>query len=50
VTQRVQREFGDIAIPGRILPAARTISSESARELFAFIVGSNAEAISRLGR
>ena len=50
VTQQVQREFGDVAIPGRILPAARTISSESAREIFAFIVRSNIEAISRVER
>jgi DNA-binding transcriptional regulator YhcF (GntR family) len=50
VTQQVQRDFGDVAIPGRILPAARTISSESSREIFAFIVHSNIEAISRLQR
>lgn len=50
VTQQVQREFGDIAIPGRIVSAARTISSESAREIFAFIVRANIDAISRRGR
>jgi hypothetical protein len=50
VTQQVQREFGNLAIPGRILPAARTISSESSREIFAFIVRSNVEAMSRLQR
>jgi hypothetical protein len=32
------------------MPAARTISSESARELFAFIVRSNLAAVARLDR
>lgn len=47
VTQRVRAELADIRIPGRILPAARTIAAQSAREIFAFIVRSNVEAISR---
>ena len=50
VTQQVRREFEGLRIPGRILSAARTISSGSAREIFAFIVRSNAEAIARLER
>jgi DNA-binding transcriptional regulator YhcF (GntR family) len=50
VTQRVRAELGDARIAGRILPAARTIATESARELFTFIVRSNIEAMSRSGR
>jgi hypothetical protein len=50
VTQRVRAQLGDVRVPGRILPAARTISTESAREIFTFIVRSNIEAMSRLGR
>jgi DNA-binding transcriptional regulator YhcF (GntR family) len=50
VTQRVRAELGDARIPGRILPAARTIATESAREIFAFIVRSNIEAMSRVAR
>lgn len=45
VTQRVRDEIGGVRIPGRILPAARTIAVESAREIFAFIVRSNIEAL-----
>jgi DNA-binding transcriptional regulator YhcF (GntR family) len=48
VTQSVRSSLGGIRIPGRILPAARTISTESARAIFAFIVESNIEAMSRL--
>lgn len=50
VTQRVRAQLGDARIPGRILPAARTIAAESAREIFAFIVRSNIEAMSRVAR
>lgn len=50
VTQRVRTQLGGAPIRGRILPAARTISSESAREIFTFIVRSNVEAISRRDR
>ena len=50
VTQRVRAELGDIRIPGRILPPARTIAAESAREIFTFIVRSNVEAMSRTAR
>ena len=45
VTQRVRDSLGGIRIPGRILPAARTIAAESAREIFGFIVRSNIEAM-----
>ena len=50
VTQRVRAQLGDARIPGRILPATRTISAESAREIFSFIVRSNIEAMSRVAR
>lgn len=50
VTQRVRAELGDVRIAGRILPAARTIATESAREIFTFIVRSNIEAMSRSAR
>lgn len=49
VTQRVRAQLAGVSIPGRILPAARTISMQSAREIFGFIVRSNIEALSRLG-
>lgn len=50
VTQQVRTQLGQTRVPGRILPAARTLSSESAREIFAFIVRSNIQAMSRLAR
>ena len=50
VTRRVQETLDGVRIPGRILPAARTICRESAREIFAFIVRANVEALARLGR
>jgi hypothetical protein len=50
VTQRVRAQLGDARIPGRILPAARTIAAHSAREIFSFIVRSNIEAMSRSAR
>lgn len=50
VTERVRTLVGDTPIRGRVLPAARTISTESARALFSFIVRANIEAMSRLGR
>jgi len=49
VTQRVRSQLTGVSIPGRILPAARTISMQSAREIFGFIVRSNIEALTRLG-
>jgi DNA-binding transcriptional regulator YhcF (GntR family) len=50
VTQRVRALLGDVRIPGRILPAVRTIAASSAREIFSFIVRSNIEAMSRAAR
>lgn len=50
VTQMVRAQLGQTRIPGRILPAARVISSESACEIFTFIIRSNIEAMSRIGR
>jgi DNA-binding transcriptional regulator YhcF (GntR family) len=47
VTQAARRALGDTPVQGRILPASRTISSDSAREIFAFIVRANAEAVVR---
>lgn len=48
VTQRVRSQLAGVSIPGRILPAARTISMQSAREILGFIVHSNLEALARL--
>ena len=45
VTQRVRVSLQGEKIPGRILPATRTIRSESAREIFAFIVRANISAM-----
>ena len=45
VTQRVRDSLGGVRIPGRILPAARTIAADSALEIFGFIVRSNIEAM-----
>lgn len=50
VTQRVRADLGGVRIPGRVLPSMRTISTESARELFAFVVRANIEAMSRAAR
>lgn len=50
VTQRVRASLGSEKIAGRVLPAARTIRTESARELFAFIVRSNIAALSGRAR
>lgn len=50
VTQRVRADLGGVRIPGRVLPSVRTISTESARELFAFVVRANIEAMSRAVR
>lgn len=50
LTQGVRAQLGDARIRGRVLPAARTIAAASAREIFAFIVRSNIEAMARLAR
>lgn len=50
ITQSAQRELGNTPVPGRVLPAARTIAGESALALFAFIVRTNIEAMSRVIR
>lgn len=50
VTQAARRALGDTTVRGRILPASRTISSESAREIFGFIVGANVDAAVRARR
>lgn len=46
VTQRVRRQLRE-PVPGRLLPPVRTISGESARELYAFIVRENVAAMRR---
>ena len=45
VTDRVRAQLGEARIRGRVLPAARTIATESARALFDFIVRANLEAM-----
>ncbi len=50
VTQGARASLGGLRIAGRILPAARTISTSSARRIFDFIVRSNIEAMTRVGR
>jgi GntR family transcriptional regulator len=50
VTQHVRANLRGVEIPGRILPAARTIAASSAREILTFIVRSNVEAMRRLAR
>lgn len=45
VTQRARARLGETPLPGRVLRPGRTISAHSARELFAFIVRSNVEAL-----
>lgn len=45
VTQGVRKQLGATRIPGRIIPAARTIAASSAREIFTFIVRQNLEVI-----
>jgi len=49
VTQRARARLGDIPIRGRILPAARTIATDSARAIFEFIVRANVEALRTRG-
>ena len=50
VTQAVRRMLGNTVVRGRILPSSRTISSNSAREIFGFIVRANIEATARARR
>lgn len=45
ITQRVHPLLGGVQILGSILPPARTIRSESAREIFAFVVTANISAM-----
>ncbi|HUQ20923.1 MAG TPA: GntR family transcriptional regulator [Gemmatimonadaceae bacterium] len=45
VTQGARAQLGTVRVPGRILPAARTISTATARQLLDFIVRSNIEAM-----
>ncbi|CAN5142990.1 hypothetical protein BH09GEM1_BH09GEM1_19930 [soil metagenome] len=45
VTQGVRKQLGATRVPGRIIPAARTIAASSAREIFTFIVRQNLEVL-----
>lgn len=45
VTHRVRDVLDIHSLPGRFLPPARTISTESAREIFSFLVPSNVAAL-----
>ena len=47
VTQEARRLLGDRPLPGRLIPAARTIAQHSAREIIRFIVGANRDAMAR---
>ena len=47
VTQRARSLLQGTPIRGRVLPAARSISPASARELFGFMVRANIEALQR---
>ena len=47
VTQRARAQLGGAVMRGRVLPAARTISPASARELLGYIVRANIEAMQR---
>ncbi|HUR00553.1 MAG TPA: hypothetical protein VM166_13960, partial [Gemmatimonadaceae bacterium] len=50
VTHRVRDLISGESIRGRVLPAARTISRESAVEIFSFIVRSSAHAVDALAQ
>ncbi len=50
ITQGVRGQLGGMALPGRVLPAARTISTKTAREILEFMVRSNVEAMRTLPR
>ena len=47
VTQRARDLLGDTKLRGRLLPPARTLSPESSREIIAFIVRANVQAMTR---
>lgn len=48
VTHRVRESLGDTPMRGRVLAAARTISTDSARSIFDFVVRANLAAITAL--
>lgn len=50
ITQGVRTQLGGVQLPGRVLPAVRTISAETARRILDFIVRSNIDAMRGLGR
>lgn len=48
VTQRARARLGDTKLKGRLLPPARTLSAVSSREIVAFIVHANVQAMSTM--
>ncbi len=50
INQSVRAHLAGAKIRGRVLPAARTISTETAREILGFVVRSNVEAMRSLTR
>lgn len=50
VTQGVRKHLGATRVPGRIIPAARTIAADSAREIFAFVVRQNLDVLGQAPR
>ena len=50
VTQGVRKQLGGTRVPGRIIPAARTIAANSAREIFAFVVRQNLDVLGQAPR
>lgn len=47
ITQRARALLGDTRVRGRLIPPARTLSPESSREIIAFIVHANLQALPR---
>jgi hypothetical protein len=50
ITQGVRKQLGAVRVPGRIIPAARTIAADSAREIFTFVVRQNLEVLWKTDR
>ena len=50
ITQGVRKQLGGTRIPGRIIPAARTIAADSAREIFTFVVRQNLDVLWKTDR
>lgn len=50
VTQGVRKQLGTARIPGRIIPATRTIAASSARDIFTFVVRQNLNVLMQADR